>query len=76
MRLKKDKCLTRTYNQDTNAIKKLALGSGCGSVGRVVIHYTRYPQFKSRHQQNFIYHLYIRKDENKEKEDGNGPSFE
>ena len=50
-------------------------GSGCGSVGRAVASNTRDPRFESRHRQSFIYQLYIRKDENKEKEAGNGPSF-
>ena len=50
-------------------------GSGCGSVGRAVAFDTRDPQFESRHRQNFIYQLYNRKDENKEKEAGNGPSL-
>ena len=51
------------------------LGSGCGSVGRAAASYTRDLQFESRHRQNFIYQLYNRKDENKEKEAGNGPSL-
>ena len=50
-------------------------GSGCGSFGRAIASDTRDPQFKSRHWQNIIYQLYNRKDENKEKEAGNGPSF-
>ena len=50
------------------------LGSGCGSVGRAVASDTRDLRFKSRHWQNFIYQLYNRKDENKEKDAGNGPS--
>ena len=51
------------------------LGSGCGSVGRAVASDTRDLWFESRHQQNFIYKLYNRKDENKEKEAGSGSSF-
>ena len=35
------------------------LGSGCGSVGRVVARDTRGPRFHSSHQQNFIEHLLI-----------------
>ena len=31
--------------------------------------------FESRHRQNFIYQLYNRKDKNKEKEAGKGPSL-
>ena len=37
------------------------LGSGGGSVGRAVASDTRDPRFESRHQPNFIYHLYIKK---------------
>ena len=51
------------------------MGSGCGSVGRAVASDTRDPWFVSRHQQNFTYQLYNRKDKNTEKEAGNGPSF-
>ena len=51
------------------------MGSGCGSVGRAVASSTRDPWFESRHWQNFIYQLYNRKDENIEKEAGNGPSL-
>ena len=50
------------------------MGSGCGTVGRSVASDTRNLQFGSRHRPNFIYQLYNRKDENKEKEAGNGPS--
>ena len=50
-------------------------GSGCGSVGRAVTSDSRDPRFESYHRQNFIYQLYNRKDENKEKEAGNGPSL-
>ena len=50
-------------------------GSGCGSVGRAVDSDTWDPQFESRPKQNFIYQLYDRKDENKEKEAGNGPTL-
>ena len=53
--------------------------SGCGSVGRAVASDTRDPRFKPRHRKSFIYQiiyqLYHRKDENKEKEAGNGPPF-
>ena len=35
----------------------LVRGSGCGSVGRAVASYTRDPQIKSRHGQNFTYQL-------------------
>ena len=55
--------------------KHLDSDSCCGSVGRAVAYYTRDQQIKSRHRQNFIYQLYIRKDKNKEKESGNGPSW-
>ena len=60
--------------------KHLFFGSGCGSVGRAVASDTRGPQFESSHQQKFIYKWNICllstvywKDENKEKEAGNGP---
>ena len=48
------------------------MGSGGGSVGRAVASDTRDPWFESQHWQNFIYQLYIEK-ENKEKEAGIGP---
>ena len=48
-------------------------GSGCGSAGRAVASDTRDPQFEPSHQQNFTYQLCHGKDENKEKEAGNGP---
>ena len=51
------------------------MGSGCGSVGRVVASVTRDPQFKSWHRHQFTFQLINRKDENKEKESGNGPSL-
>ena len=57
----------------------LNLGSGCGSVGRAVTSDTRDPRFEPCHRRNFVYQficqLYNRKDENKEKEAGNGPSL-
>ena len=45
------------------------------AVGRAVASNTRDLRFKSRHQQNFIYQLYNRKDENQEKKAENGPSL-
>ena len=57
------------------------MGSGCGSVGRAVASKTRGLRFESSHWQTFINieHLYTvnlyLKDENKEKEAGNGPFF-
>ena len=58
------------------------LGSGCDSVGKAVASDTRGPQFESSHWQKFIYILNICllstmywKDENKEKEAGDGPLF-
>ena len=54
---------------------KLNVGSGCASDGRAAASDTRDPRYESRHWRNFIYQLYIRKDKNKEKEAGNGPSF-
>ena len=58
------------WNKDSNIG-----GSGCGSVGRVVASETRDPRFVSRHGKYFLYQLYNRKDENKEKEARNGPTF-
>ena len=53
------------------------LGSGCGAVGRAVASNTRGPGFESSHRQ-LLLNIYLlltvcRKDENKEKEAGNGP---
>ena len=55
------------------------LGSGCGAVGRAVAYDTRGPGFESSHRQ-LLLNIYLlltvcRKDENKRKEAGNGPSF-
>ena len=50
-------------------------GSGCGSVDRAVTCSSRGPRFESNHQQKFILNIYCqlyRKDENEEKEAGNG----
>ena len=54
-------------------------GSGCGAVGRAVASDTRGPGFESSHQQ-LLLNIYLlltvcRKDENKEKEAGNGRFF-
>ena len=54
---------------------ELPAGNSYGSVGRAVASDTRDQRFKSRDWQKFIYQLYIRKDGNKEKEAGNGPSL-
>ena len=55
------------------------MGSGCGSVGRAVASHSRSPRFKSSHRQKIIlkivYCQLYWKDENKEKEAGNGPYF-
>ena len=58
------------------------MGSGCDSVGRAVASDTRGPWFKSSHRQKLMYILNICllstvywKDENNEKEAGNGPFF-
>ena len=58
------------------------VGSGCGSVGKAVASDTRGLRFESSHRQKFIYILNICllstvywKDENKEKEAGDGPFF-
>ena len=60
----------------------MLLGSGCGSVGRVVASDTKGPQFESSHRQKFIYLLNICllssvywKDENKEKRGQEWPIF-
>ena len=55
------------------------MGSGCGAFGRVVASNTRGPGFESSHWQ-LLLNIYLlltvcRKDENKEKEAGNGPFF-
>ena len=58
---------------EANSYRK---GSGCGSVGRAVPFSSRGPQFESSHRQKFILNIYCQlywKDENKEKEAGNGP---
>ena len=57
----------------------LEKGSGCGAVGRAVAFNTRGPGFESSHRQ-LLLNIYLlltvcRKDENKEKEAGNGPFF-
>ena len=54
------------------------MGSGGGSVGRAVTSDASGPRFESSHRQKFILNIYCqlsRKDENKEKEAGNGPFF-
>ena len=57
-------------------LKKEMKGSGCGSVGRGVASKSKGMQFESSHQQKIILNIYCqlyRKDENREKEAGNGP---
>ena len=49
------------------------MGHGCGAVGRAVASDTRGPGFESSHWQLLLNIYYCRKDENKEKEAGNGP---
>ena len=55
----------------------LSLGSVCGSVGRVVYSNKRGPPFESGHRQLFLNQYFLstvcKKDENREKEAGNGP---
>ena len=56
------------------------MGSGCGSVGRAVASDTRGPRFESSHRQKFILNICLlstvySKDENKEKDAGDGPLF-
>jgi len=54
------------------------MGSGSASVGKVVASDSRGPQFESSHRQKFIMNIDCQlywKDENKEKESENGPSF-
>ena len=61
---------THITNFTTNKCEKRAyLGSGCGAVGRAVAYDTRGPGFESSHL------TVCRKDENKRKEAGNGPSL-
>ena len=55
------------------------MGSGCGAVGRAVASNTKGPGFESSHRQ-LLLNIYLlltvcRKDENTEKEAGNGPFF-
>ena len=55
------------------------VGSGCGAVGRAVASNTGGPKFESSHRQ-LLLNIYLlltfcRKDENKEKEAGDGPFF-
>ena len=55
---------------------RLRMDSGCGSVGRAVTSNSRGPQFESSHWQKIILNIDCQlywKDENKEKEAGNGP---
>ena len=57
---------------------KILLGSGGGSVGRLVTSNSRGPQFESSHRQKIILNIHCQlywKDENKEKEAGNDPFF-
>ena len=50
------------------------MGSGCGPIGRAVASNTRGPWFESaKFILNIVYCELYRKDENKEKEAGNGP---
>ena len=54
------------------------MGSGCGSVGRTVAFDSRGPWFESSHWLKFIITIYCQlywKEENKEKEAGEGPFF-
>ena len=65
--------------QERGCKRNVCQGSGCRSVGGVVTSDTRDLRFEPRHRQSLIYQiiyqLYLRKDENKEKEAGNGPSL-
>ena len=53
------------------------MGSGGGSVGRAVAPDSRGPRLESSHRKKIILNIYSLywKDENKEKEAGNGPFF-
>ena len=69
--------ISLTANINIYTYKHLDKGSGCGAVGRVVASDTRGPGFESSHRQ-LLLNIYLlltvcRKDENKEKEAGNGP---
>ena len=58
--------------------KAIIWAIGCGSVWRAVASKSRGPWFKSSHWQKFILNIYCQlywKDDNKEKEAGNGPFF-
>ena len=50
--------LTKINLIDLAGQKIQAMGSGCGSVGRVVASDSRDPQFESSHRQTFIEHLF------------------
>ena len=45
---------SRVVIYDHRAVIRLALGNGCGSVGRAVASDTRGPPFESSHRQKFI----------------------
>ena len=65
------------YRDESLLNNYLVLGSGCGAVGRAVASDIRGPRFESSHRQ-LLLNIYLlltvcRKDENKEKEAGNGP---
>ena len=74
-------CLLHNQKLYSGYIRKLSikLGSRCSTVGSVVASNIRYPKFESSHQQLllsiFLLLTICRKDENKEKEAGNGPFF-
>ena len=70
--------VTRPCIQNYNRLNVHKLGSGCGSVGRAVTSDSRGSQFESSHRRKFIMNillLTVLKDENKDKEAGNGPFF-
>ena len=52
-------CVIWSTCTSLKAKDQFTLGSGCGSVGRVVAYDTRGLQFDSSHQQNFIEHLFV-----------------
>ena len=61
------------------SVERDTIGSGCGSVGRVVAANSRGPRLESSHlQKNYIEYLLstvLKRRKNKEKEAGDGPFF-
>ena len=52
-------CWLPTHVITKHRSKQLLVGSGCGSVGRVVASDTKGPQFESSYRQKFIFNIYL-----------------